>query len=94
MDVIRKVDGFYNRLVDPHFEKEHGTLEQVLSVREADLKKFDWQDFLDENATEASLEEMMRQANSSTLPEDEEEAEEKKHRAGKILITEEDIRNG
>ena len=31
---------------------------------------------------------MMRQANSSTLPEDEEEAEEKKHRAGKILITE------
>ncbi len=29
------------------------------------------------NATEASLEEMMRQANSSTLPEDEEEAEEK-----------------
>ena len=38
MDVIRKVDGFYNRLVDPHFEKEHGTLEQVLSVREADLK--------------------------------------------------------
>ena len=39
MDVIRKVDGFYNRLVDPHFEKEHGTLEQVLSVREADLKK-------------------------------------------------------
>lgn len=92
MDVIRKVDGFYNRLVDPHFEKEHGTLEQVLSVREADLKKFDWQDFLDENATEASLEEMMRQANSSTLPENEEEAEEKKHRAGKILITEEDIK--
>ena len=35
---------------------------------------------------------MMRQANSSTLPEDEEEAEEKKHRAGKILITEEDIK--
>lgn len=34
----------------------------------------------------------MRQANSSTLPEDEEEAEEKKHRAGKILITEEDIK--
>ena len=23
----------------PHFEKEHGTLEQVLSVREADLEK-------------------------------------------------------
>ena len=92
MDVIRKVDGFYNHLVDPQFEKEHGTLEQVLAVRESDLKKFDWQDFLDENATEASLEEMMRQANSSTLPEDEEEAEEKKHRAGKILVTEEDIK--
>ena len=91
MDVIRKVDGFYNRLVDPHFEKEHGTLEQVLSVREADLKKFDWQDFLDETAEEATLEEMMRQVDSSVIPPEMEE-QERKSRAKKLLVTEEAAR--
>lgn len=88
MDVIRQVDIFYNRLVEPDFEAQHGNLQQVLSVSAEDLKKFDWQDFLNEEAAEATLEEMMRQANSSVLPE-EEEASERKARAGKILITEE-----
>ena len=91
-ELVQAVDWFYNQMVDPTFEKRVGDLEKVLSVSTEELSGFDWQDFLDENATEASLEEMMRQANSSTLPEDEEEAEEKKHRAGKILITEEDIK--
>lgn len=86
MDVIRKVDAFYNRLVDPDFEEQHGGLEKVLSVSAGDLKQFDWQDFLDETAAESALEEMMRQANSSVLPEDEEE---RKARAGRILVTEE-----
>ncbi|MDO4261952.1 MAG: nitric oxide reductase activation protein [Eubacteriales bacterium] len=90
MEVIRQVDAFYNRLVDPDFEREHGTLEQVLSVSAEDLKKFNWQDFLDENATEASLEEMMRQTGNSSLAEEQRE-EEKERRAGKILVTKEDI---
>ncbi|MBS6397191.1 MAG: nitric oxide reductase activation protein [Clostridiales bacterium] len=91
MEVIRGVDRFYNRLVEPDFEQEHGTLEQVLSVSAEDLKKFDWQDFLDENAVEASLEQLMRQANSSVLKPEEDE-EERRKRAGKILITEEAAR--
>lgn len=86
MDVIRKIDAFYNRLVDPDFEAQHGTLEQVLAVPAEDLKQFDWQDFLDETAAESALEEMMRQADSSLLPEDEDG---RKARAGRILVTEE-----
>lgn len=86
MDVIQKIDGFYNRLVDPYFEAQHGNLKQVLEVSVEDLKQFDWHDFLDETAAESALEEMMRQANSSLLPEDENV---RKARAGRILVTEE-----
>ncbi len=88
MEVIAKVDEFYNRLVDTDFEKEHGDLEKVLSVGAEDLKKFDWQDFLNETAAEASIEDLMRQANSSVLQE-EEDAAERRAKAGQILITEE-----
>lgn len=88
LEVIRQIDRFYNRLADPDFEAEHGGLEQVLSVSAEDLKKFNWQDFLDETAAEASLEQMMRQMNSN-LPDTEETEEEKRTRLGKILISEE-----
>lgn len=91
MEVIRQTDRFYNRLADPDFEKEHGTLEDVLAVSAEDLKKFDWQDYLNEEA-ENALDEMMLRANSSVLPPDEEEEKERKVRAGKILITEEAAR--
>lgn len=90
-EVIRKVDDFYNRLVDPDFEQEHGTLEQVLAVSAEDLKKFDWQDFLDETAEESTLEEMMRQVDSSVIPPEMEE-QERKTRAKKLLVTEEAAR--
>ncbi|MBR5508909.1 MAG: nitric oxide reductase activation protein [Lachnospiraceae bacterium] len=87
MDVIRQVDVFYNRLADPDFEKTHGDLEQVLAVTAEDLKKFNWQDFLNENA-EASLEEIMFHANSSVEPLEENEKE-RKERIGRLLVTEE-----
>jgi len=91
MTVIRQVDAFYNRLVDPDFEALHGGLKQVLSVGAEDLKKFDWQDFLNETAQEASLEEMMREAGSSVLMPEEDESE-RRARAKKILIDEEAAR--
>lgn len=87
MDVIRKLDAFYNHLVDPEFEAQHGGLSQVLAVSAEDLKAFDWQDFLDEAAAESSLEEMMRQMNSS-VPLEEEEGE-RKVKASQILVSEE-----
>lgn len=90
MDVIQEVDAFYNRLVDPEFEAQHGGLAQVLAVSAEDLKQFDWQDFLNESAEESALEEMMRQANSS-VPFEEEEGD-RKARAGQILVSEEAAR--
>jgi len=97
IDVIRQVDRFYNRLADPSFEQEHGTLEKVLSVSAEDLKKFDWQDFLNEEIgenqedVEVPIEDLLRQAEGSTVP-DEEEKEKKKRRAKKLLIDEEAAR--
>ena len=88
MDVIRKVDAFYNRLVEPDFERAHGTLEQVLAVSAEDLRKFNWQDFLNEDALEAAAQAMNQPDGASH--EDEEEKERRK--AGKILITEEAAR--
>ncbi len=85
MDVIREVDAFYNRLVDPEFEKEHGTLEQVLAVSAEDLRKFNWQDFLNEDALEAAAQVMNQAENAVHADEDETE----RRKAGKILITEE-----
>ena len=73
MDVIRKVDAFYNRLVDPEFEKEHGTLEQVLAVSAEDLRKFNWQDFLNEDALEAAAQVMNQAENAVHADEDETE---------------------
>ncbi len=89
MEVIQKVDAFYNRLVEPEFEREHGALEQVLAVSAEDLKKFNWQDFLNEDA-EASLEALANQAQESI--QDEEEGKERRAGVRKILIDEEAVR--
>lgn len=63
----------------------------MLAVSAEDLKKFDWQDFLDETAEESTLEEMMRQVDSSVIPPEMEE-QERKSRAKKLLVTEEAAR--
>lgn len=86
IDVIRRVDAFYNQLVDPEFEAQHGGLEKVLAVSAEDLKQFDWQDFLNEAAEESTLDEMLLQV-SSSIPV--EEDGERKTKAGKILVDEE-----
>lgn len=86
IDVIRRVDAFYNQLVDPEFEAQHGGLEKVLAVSAEDLKQFDWQDFLNEAAEESTLDEMLLQVNSSIPVE---EDGERKTKAGKILVDEE-----
>ena len=65
LEIIRCVDGIYNSAVDRKFEREHGTLAEVLAVSVADLKKYDWQDYLKEEAEEARLEEYLRQMQKS-----------------------------
>ncbi|MDO4491475.1 MAG: VWA domain-containing protein [Lachnospiraceae bacterium] len=54
--LIRTIDQLYNQIVEPRFEQEKHTLEQVLAVTLEELTEFSWQDFLDEEALEHSLE--------------------------------------
>ncbi len=89
MDVIRQVDRFYNRLIDPDFEREHGSLEQVLAVSAEDLRKFNWQDFLDETALEDSPEQLLDAEMLPEEPREGEPEEREQKRAKKILVTEE-----
>ncbi len=56
MDVIRTVDSLYNALIDPYFERVHGTLEQVLAFDLGTLSRDDWREFLSEEAYEDMLE--------------------------------------
>ena len=56
MEVIRTADILYNEVVDPHFERQHGTLEQVLAVTLEDLAEFSWKEFLEEEALESTFE--------------------------------------
>ena len=50
MEVIRTVDFLYNEIVDPRFEKQHGSLERVLAVTLEELTEFSWKDYLEEEA--------------------------------------------
>lgn len=56
MEVIRTADMLYNEVVDPYFERQHGTLEQVLAVTLEDLAEFSWKEFLEEEALESTFE--------------------------------------
>lgn len=89
-EIIKKLDAAYNRLVEPDFEKIHGNLEQVLAVSAEDLRKFNWQDFLNETALEASLEQMMQQVPEADFPNEEEQSG--RLGAKKILIDEQAVK--
>lgn len=92
LEIIRCVDGIYNSAVDRKFEQEHGTLAEVLAVSMADLKKYDWQDYLKEEAEEARLEEYLRQMqNQLTSLSEKEEQEKEKTRGGVVLLDEEAV---
>ena len=56
MEVMRTADILYNEVVDPYFERQHGTLEQVLAVTLEDLAEFSWKEFLEEEALESTFE--------------------------------------
>lgn len=56
MELIRTTDKLYNELIDPYFERNQGDLEKVLSVTLEELAEFSWEDFLEEEALESTLE--------------------------------------
>lgn len=56
MEIIRTTDSLYNTLADAYFERQHGTLEDVLAVTYEDLAEFSWKDYLKEEELEDTLE--------------------------------------
>lgn len=91
MDIIRVVDGLYNWLVDPYFERNHGSLEKVLSVTVEELKEFSWKDYLEEEAMEDDLVQIMNRVEQAVTQtaEVETEQEKKERRMKRIVVDEE-----
>ena len=56
MDIIKVTYQLYNEVADTYFERQHGSLEKVLAVTLEELAEFSWQDYLDEEALNGSLE--------------------------------------
>lgn len=96
MDIIRTVDGLYNRLLDQTFEQKSGTLEEVLSVTLEELAEYGWRDFLKDTASEESFDDYMRRLSQSmtrTAEEEQEEKEDKRDRPAHVVkVTEEDLK--
>ena len=96
MELIRIIDSLYNTIIDPNFEKDHGTLEQVMAVTMEELTEYDWEDFLTEELYEEALESYIEQmANKITDMEDTavtEEMEKQRQTKHKItILTEEEL---
>lgn len=88
MEIIRVTDAMYNWLVDPYFEKNHGNLEKVLAVTMEDLQEFNWKDYLEEEAAEEDLTQVMNQVNQAVAQTGEvpSEEEKKETRMKRVLV--------
>lgn len=98
MEVIRTADLLYNEMVDPYFERQHGTLEQVLAVTLEDLAEFSWKEFLEEEAMESTFETYLDKiteqmtnldAMESSKKEQDKEEQERKNTDRRILVVDE-----
>lgn len=88
MEIIRVTDAMYNWLVDPYFEKNHGDLEKVLAVTMEDLQEFNWKDYLEEEAAEEDLTQVLNQVNQAVVQTGEvpSEEEKKETRMKRVLV--------
>ena len=90
MELIRVLDELYNKIVDPDFERMHGTLDDVMAVSLEELAEFGWEDYLREELEADALESYMEQlTNQMTGLEDAsvtEEMEEKRKVQHKITV--------
>lgn len=88
MEIIRVTDAMYNWLIDPYFEKNHGDLEKVLAVTMEDLQEFNWKDYLEEEAAEEDLTQVLNQVNQAVAQTGEvpSEEEKKETRMKRILV--------
>lgn len=90
MDLIRVIDRVYNTVVDPDFERQHGSLEQVLAVTLEDLTEYGWEDYLSEEMYEEALESYVEQLSNRMTglenPAVTEEMEEKRKTKHKVTV--------
>lgn len=96
--VIEKIDELYNSWMEPGYEKNYGTLEQILSVSLEELATYDWKDFLSEEAYEENFEaylEKISKAMTSTRSEDDIKREEEQNKGPQqkkiTVVSEEDL---
>lgn len=97
MDLIRTTDQLYNEIADTYFERQHGTLEEVLAVTLEELAEFSWQDYLNEEAMEDAFETYLdkvteNMTNLDTMEKEKEEAGEENGDGGqqkRILVVDE-----
>ena len=99
MDVIRAVDSLYNQIVEPNFEKNKKTLDQVLAVTVEELAEFSWKDFLREDledlredTMETYLEKISQAMTNLDMNESRDQEEDKKQegqKKKKILVVDE-----
>ena len=88
MEIIRVTDALYNWLVDPYFEKKHGDLEKVLAVTMEELKEFNWKDYLEEEAEQEDVTQVLNQVNQAVTQTGEilSEEEKKETRMKRVLV--------
>lgn len=89
MEIVQVTDALYNWLVDPYFERKHGDLEKVLAVTMEELQEFNWKDYLEEEAKEEDLTQVLNQVNQAVTQTGEvpSESEEKKEtRMKRVLV--------
>ena len=95
MDIIKITDQLYNEVVDPYFERRHGDLEKVLAVTLEELAEFSWQDYLDEEALNGSLETYLDKVseNMTSLdqigPEEDQEEKGPEEQKKRVLVVDE-----
>lgn len=95
MEVVRKIDEYYNAWIDPEFERKHGSLDQVLAVTLEELAEYDWRDFLTEEMYEENFASYLEETGRQMLQTGtgEEEKTDNKNVVRKVVrVTEEDLK--
>lgn len=81
--LIETTDKLYNELIDPYFEKNQGNLSRVLAVTLEELAEFSWEDYLEEEALEDTLETYLDKVTENMTNLDTRETEQKEEQENK-----------
>lgn len=95
MDIIRKIDRCYNTWIDPEFESQKGSLEDVLDITIDELTEYDWKDFLTEEMYEenfaAYLERMSQEMTATGQKKEEDDKKDNQNRKNIVRVSEEEF---